>query len=90
MPTLGPQVCKYYLHWAIWIPRVTVHGILSIRISVGEPFLAHSEQDFVRGASCTPTLGSPPLSPKVKVEPSTMLFQRLDFGTLRCALGLYN
>ena len=21
-PTLGPKVCKYYLHWAIWIPRV--------------------------------------------------------------------
>ena len=20
--TLGPKVCKYYLHWAIWIPRV--------------------------------------------------------------------
>ena len=22
LPTLGPKVCKYYLHWAIWIPRV--------------------------------------------------------------------
>ena len=22
IPTLGPKVCKYYLHWAIWIPRV--------------------------------------------------------------------
>ena len=22
IPTLGPTVCKYYLHWAIWIPRV--------------------------------------------------------------------
>ena len=21
MFTLGPKVCKYYLHWAIWIPR---------------------------------------------------------------------
>ena len=21
LPTLGPKVCKYYLHWAIWIPR---------------------------------------------------------------------
>ena len=20
--TLCPKVCKYYLHWAIWIPRV--------------------------------------------------------------------
>ena len=20
----GPKVCKYYLHWAIWIPRVRV------------------------------------------------------------------
>ena len=20
IPTLGPKVCKYYLHWAIWIP----------------------------------------------------------------------
>ena len=19
--TLGPEVCKYYLHWAIWISR---------------------------------------------------------------------
>ena len=25
IPTLGPKVCKYYLHWAIWIPRVLVH-----------------------------------------------------------------
>ena len=22
IPTLGPKVCKYYLHWAFWIPRV--------------------------------------------------------------------
>ena len=22
IPTLGPKACKYYLHWAIWIPRV--------------------------------------------------------------------
>ena len=21
IPTLGPKVCKYCLHWAIWIPR---------------------------------------------------------------------
>ena len=21
IPTLGPEVCKSYLHWAIWIPR---------------------------------------------------------------------
>ena len=21
LPTLGPKVCKHYLHWAIWIPR---------------------------------------------------------------------
>ena len=21
LPALGPKVCKYYLHWAIWIPR---------------------------------------------------------------------
>ena len=25
IPTLGPKVCRYYLHWAIWIPR----GILA-------------------------------------------------------------
>ena len=24
IPTLGPKVCKYYLHWAIWIPRVNI------------------------------------------------------------------
>ena len=23
IPTLGPKVCKYYLHGAIWIPRDT-------------------------------------------------------------------
>ena len=23
IPTLGSKVCKYYLHWAIWIPRAT-------------------------------------------------------------------
>ena len=22
IPTLGPKVCEYYLHWAIWIPGV--------------------------------------------------------------------
>ena len=22
VPTLGPKVCIYHLHWAIWIPRV--------------------------------------------------------------------
>ena len=26
IPTLGPKVCKYYLHWAIWIPRGTSTG----------------------------------------------------------------
>ena len=25
-PTLGPKVCKYYLHWAIWIPRECSEG----------------------------------------------------------------
>ena len=25
IPTLGPKVCKYYLHWAIWIPRVYIY-----------------------------------------------------------------
>ena len=24
VPTLGPKVCRYYLHWAIWIPRETL------------------------------------------------------------------
>ena len=23
VPTLGAKVCKYYLHWAIWIPEHT-------------------------------------------------------------------
>ena len=23
LPTLGPKLCKYYLHWATWIPRET-------------------------------------------------------------------
>ena len=23
IPTLGPKVYKYYLHWVIWAPRVT-------------------------------------------------------------------
>ena len=27
LPTLGPTVCKCYLHWAIWIPRVKVPGV---------------------------------------------------------------
>ena len=22
IPTLGPKVYRYYLHWAIWIPKV--------------------------------------------------------------------
>ena len=25
IPTLGPKVCKCYLRWAIWIPRVTTY-----------------------------------------------------------------
>ena len=24
IPRLGPKVCKNYLHWAIWIPRLHV------------------------------------------------------------------
>ena len=31
IPTLGPKVCKYYLHWAIWIPRVFGLGSESLR-----------------------------------------------------------
>ena len=23
-PTLGPKVCQHDLHWAIWIPKVSV------------------------------------------------------------------
>ena len=26
IPTLGPKVCEYYLHLAIWIPRVNLDG----------------------------------------------------------------
>ena len=26
IPTLGPRVCKYYLHWAIWIPGERLVG----------------------------------------------------------------
>ena len=31
IPTLGPKVCKYYLHWAIWIFRGTMRatGLMS-------------------------------------------------------------
>ena len=28
LPTLGPKVCKYYLHWAIWIPREYQNNLL--------------------------------------------------------------
>ena len=24
IPTLGPKLCKHYLHWATWIPRVRI------------------------------------------------------------------
>ena len=24
IPTLGPKVCKYYLHWAVWSLRATL------------------------------------------------------------------
>ena len=24
LPTLGPKVCKYYPHWAIWSPRLSI------------------------------------------------------------------
>ena len=30
LPTLCPKVCKYYLHWAIWIPRVTVLSLYGL------------------------------------------------------------
>ena len=29
LPTLGPKVCKYYLHWAIWSPRLLLYLIRS-------------------------------------------------------------
>ena len=28
MPALGPKVWKYYLHWAIWIPRVLEMAVI--------------------------------------------------------------
>ena len=39
IPTLGPKVCKYYLHWAIWIPREGIanyYGIFDLH-PVGRP-----------------------------------------------------
>ena len=27
IPTLGPKVSSYYLHWAIWIFRVLIHDL---------------------------------------------------------------
>ena len=29
IPTLGPKVCKYHLHWAIWIPRASFEMYIS-------------------------------------------------------------
>ena len=29
IPALGPTNCKYYLHWDIWIPRVSDQGSIS-------------------------------------------------------------
>ena len=29
IPTLGPDGCKYYPHWAIWIPRVRFGSCVS-------------------------------------------------------------
>ena len=34
IPTLGPKVCKYYLHWAIWIPRVfSLFGFIGTQLN---------------------------------------------------------
>ena len=35
IPTLGPKVCKYYLHWAIRIPRVW--QIIWLVVVLGNP-----------------------------------------------------
>ena len=35
MPTVGPEVCKYYLHWAIWIPRGWVLDFGLCRLGFG-------------------------------------------------------
>ena len=47
IPTFGPKVCRYYLHWAIWILRVLVsrvfRSILGRRI-VGLRFLGFHGQ----------------------------------------------
>ena len=51
IPTCGPKVCKYYLHWAIWIRRA-----LKI-IQPAARILLLPDPNLKRKSSAVPLLG---------------------------------
>ena len=42
IPTVGPKVCKYYQHWAVWIPRVPTDSLKAL----SPPTCGSSKQDL--------------------------------------------
>ena len=58
LPTLGPEVCKYYLHWAIWIPRARVWGEVE-RACIESPWVVYMYRGF-RGICRTGRLRARP------------------------------
>ena len=46
IPTLGPKVCKYYLHRAIWIPAVCLESFASC---MANPAVSNSRSLRVQG-----------------------------------------
>ena len=48
LPTLGPKVCKYDLHWAIWIPSLSfliATQTSTLDPSIGVVFGTHKNVD---------------------------------------------
>ena len=37
IPTLGTKICKYDLHWAIWIPGGSFATTPHLRLKLGKP-----------------------------------------------------
>ena len=63
IPTLGPKVCKYYLHWAIWIPRVISFWVRTRDTKCGR-YVVSYQSPSANGGNFAP--------PKWEPEPHTL------------------
>ena len=53
IPTLGPKVCKYDLHWAIWIPREMDRSHTNLALSPPRAFILQYPPHSIQKPSLT-------------------------------------